>query len=69
MDLFTTEKVINILPFDGITNNHGVFLTKIEADFYYKNFFETIPWEHDQAIIFGKIIIFKVLLLIKKCLM
>jgi alkylated DNA repair dioxygenase AlkB len=56
MDLFTTNKVSNILPFDGITNNHGVFLTKIDADFYYKNLFETIPWEHDQAIIFGKII-------------
>jgi len=56
MDLFTTNKIINILPFDGITNNHGVFLYKIDADFYYQNFFETIPWEHDQAIIFGKII-------------
>ena len=56
MDLFTTNKVSNILPFDGITNNHGVFLSKIDADFYYKYLFETIPWEHDQAIIFGKII-------------
>ncbi|NCT08839.1 MAG: alpha-ketoglutarate-dependent dioxygenase AlkB [Flavobacteriia bacterium] len=56
MDLFSTEKVNNILPFDGITNNYGVILSKIDADFYYKNFLETIHWEHDQAIIFGKII-------------
>lgn len=56
MDLFTADKVINILPFDGITNNHGVFLSKVEADFYFKTLLETIPWEHDQAIIFGKII-------------
>ena len=56
MDLFTADKIINILPFDGITNNHGVFLSKVEADFYFKTLLETIPWEHDQAIIFGKII-------------
>ncbi|MDP5091727.1 MAG: alpha-ketoglutarate-dependent dioxygenase AlkB [Polaribacter sp.] len=56
MDLFSTETITNILPFDGITNNHGVFLSKIDADFYFKTLLETIPWEHDQAVIFGKII-------------
>ena len=56
MNLFSTEKVTNILPFDGITNNHGIFLSKFDADFYFKNFLETIPWEHDQAVILGKII-------------
>jgi alkylated DNA repair dioxygenase AlkB len=56
MDLFSSEKVINILPFDGTTNNHGVILSKSDADFYFKALLETIPWENDQAIIFGKII-------------
>lgn len=56
MDLFSSEKINNLLPFDGITDNYGIFLSKIDADFYFENFLETIPWEHDQAIIFGKII-------------
>jgi alkylated DNA repair dioxygenase AlkB len=56
MDLFSSDKIINILPFDGITNNHGIILPKNEADFYYTKLLETIPWEHDQAVIFGKII-------------
>ena len=59
MDLFSTEKVINILPFDGITNYHGIVLDKKQCDFYYKKLTETIHWENDKAIIFGKTIVTK----------
>ena len=29
-------------------------LTKEQCGFYYQNLFNEIPWEHDQAIVFGK---------------
>jgi alkylated DNA repair dioxygenase AlkB len=59
MDLFSSEKIKNILPFDGTTNYHGVILTKKQCDFFYQNLIETIQWKHDEAIIFGKKIITK----------
>ena len=59
MDLFSTETIKNILPFDGITNYHGVILTKQETEFYYQQLMNTIIWKNDEAIIFGKKIITK----------
>ena len=59
MDLFSEEKVINILPFDGITNYHGIILNKTQCDFYYNTLMETIQWKNDKALIFGKTIITK----------
>lgn len=59
MDLFSTDKIINILPFDGITNYHGVVLNKSQSDFYYQQLLDKINWKNDEAIIFGKKIITK----------
>ena len=59
MDLFSTETIKNILPFDGITNYHGVILTKQQTTFYYQQLMNTINWKNDEAIIFGKKIITK----------
>ena len=59
MDLFSTEKIENILPFDGITNYHGIILNKKQCDFYYHKLMETIQFKNDEAIIFGKKIITK----------
>lgn len=59
MNLFSSEKINNILPFDGISNYHGVVLNKIKCDFYYQKLLETIDWKNDEAIIFGKKIITK----------
>ena len=59
MDLFSTDKVKNILPFDGITNYHGLVLNRQQCDFYYQELMENIQWKNDQAIIFGKKIITK----------
>lgn len=56
MDLFSTETIKNILPFDGITNYHGIILDKKQCDFYYQNLMENIHWKNDEAIIFGKLI-------------
>lgn len=59
MDLFSTEKVTNILPFDGVSNYHGIVLNKQQCSFFYTNLLETIQWKNDEAIIFGKRIITK----------
>ena len=59
MDLFSAEKVVNIIPFDGVTNYHGIVLNKIQCDFYYNILMQNIQWENDKAIIFGKTIITK----------
>jgi alkylated DNA repair dioxygenase AlkB len=59
MDLFSTEIITNILPFDGITNYHGLILDKNQCDFYYKKLLSNINFKNDEAIIFGKKIITK----------
>lgn len=59
MDLFSSETIINILPFDGVTNYHGVILDKNQCNFYFKNLLNNILWKNDEAIIFGKKIITK----------
>ena len=59
MDLFSTEQIQNILPFDGVTNYHGVILNIKQCDLFYNKLMETIKWKNDEAIIFGKKIITK----------
>ncbi len=59
MDLFSSDAITNILPFDGITNYHGVVLSATQCDFYYLLLLEKINWKNDEAIIFGKKIITK----------
>lgn len=61
MDLFTNENDSqrNLLPQDGIVNYYGKLFTNKEANHYFDNLMNTIQWENDQAIIFGKLIITK----------
>jgi alkylated DNA repair dioxygenase AlkB len=59
MDLFSSEKIKNILPFDGITSYYGAVLDEKQCDFYYNILMKTIQFKNDEAIIFGKKIITK----------
>ena len=59
MDLFSSEKIKNVLPFDGVANYHGLVLDKKQCEFYYKKLMETIQFKNDEALIFGKKIITK----------
>lgn len=61
MDLFSQfdELPKNILPKDGTVNYYGIVLSKIVADSYYDILLNTIKWNNDEAIIFGKLIITK----------
>jgi alkylated DNA repair dioxygenase AlkB len=59
MDLFSSEKIKNVLPFDGVTNYHGIILDQEQCAFFYQKLMDTIQFENDEAIIFGKKIITK----------
>ena len=56
MDLFNTDRITNILPYDGITNYYGKILTAKQSTFFYKVFMKSIEWKNDEAVIFGKLI-------------
>ena len=61
MDLFnqTIDKHKNWLPYQGTVNYYGRLFTKKQADFFLNRLLETIEWQNDEAIIFGKKIITK----------
>lgn len=50
---------INILPKDGVTEYYGKIFYDAEGEKYYQYLFNQIPWENDEAVIFGKLIITK----------
>jgi alkylated DNA repair dioxygenase AlkB len=47
----------NLLPTDGIAEYHGPVFDPAEADLYSQALMDTIPWRHDEALIYGKRII------------
>ncbi|MEG1591986.1 alpha-ketoglutarate-dependent dioxygenase AlkB family protein [Chryseobacterium sp.] len=47
---------INILPKDGVTDYYGKIFSDEECERYYQYLFNQIPWENDEAVIFGKLI-------------
>jgi alkylated DNA repair dioxygenase AlkB len=59
MDLFTSNPLQNILPFDGEVLNYGVFLNNDECQYYFTKFLKSDFWKHDELILFGKQIITK----------
>lgn len=50
---------LNILPNDGTVHYYGKVFSKQKSDFYYDYLLNQIPWENDEAIIFGKLILTK----------
>jgi alkylated DNA repair dioxygenase AlkB len=61
MDLFNTEIdcLKNLLPYHGLVNYYGKILTSLESNNYFDNLLNTIEWENDQSIIYGKLIVTK----------
>ena len=59
MDLFNTEIISTILPFDGEVIYYGKLMNTSAANSFYTSLLANIQWENDQAIIFGKRIITK----------
>lgn len=54
MQLFSPNPLENLLPYDGEVYYHGTLISHTEAQAYYQCLWETIAWEHDVSIIFGK---------------
>src|SRR5690554_5970527 len=55
MDLFRSPED-NLLPYDGTVHYHGLILSSQEAVIYLDYLLHQIPWEHDEALIFGKLL-------------
>lgn len=55
MELFTHPKD-NLLPYDGVVHYHGVIMQPKEAAYYQEYLLHQIPWEHDEALMFGKLL-------------
>jgi alkylated DNA repair dioxygenase AlkB len=47
----------NLLPKDGTVHYYGKVFSKETSDLYYDYLLNRIPWEHDEAVIFGKLIL------------
>jgi alkylated DNA repair dioxygenase AlkB len=57
MDLFGYEPTRNILPFDGTVNYYGPILTPGDAVDYQQALLATVPWRHDEIVIYGRHIV------------
>lgn len=57
MDLFGNDPAVNLLPMDGTVNYYGPILDHTETSHHYETLLKSIPWKHDEAIIFGKHIV------------
>ncbi|WP_347218015.1 alpha-ketoglutarate-dependent dioxygenase AlkB [Chryseobacterium sp.] len=55
----TPDYPLSLLPKDGTVLYYGKVFSKEESDRYYDYLFNQIPWEHDEAVIFGKLILTK----------
>lgn len=54
MNLFNQNPKTNLLPYDGVVEYHGSIMTEIFAKEYFQILLDTIPWKHDEIIIYGK---------------
>lgn len=61
MSLFEdiSDYPLNILPHDGTVHYYGKVFSKEKSDLYYDYLLNQIPWENDEAVIFGKLILTK----------
>lgn len=59
MDLFNSNPIIKVLPYDGDVNYYGTIFNIEEAQDYFNILLNTISWESDNMIIFGKLIVTK----------
>ncbi|WP_417360155.1 alpha-ketoglutarate-dependent dioxygenase AlkB family protein [Galbibacter sp.] len=61
MDLFShsNNPSENLLPYQGIVNYYGLIMDATKAAHFYRILMDTISWQNDRAIIFGKLIITK----------
>lgn len=54
MDLFNSNPVQNLLPFDGEVLHYGFVLNENQCDFFFNTFFNGDFWKQDELVMFGK---------------
>ena len=54
MDLFNQNTHSNMLPYEGEVIYEGSVFNRKQTTSYYQNLLHHIPWQNDEAIIFGK---------------
>lgn len=61
MDLFSAliNQPDNLLPQDGVAKYYGILIPVTGSDHYYGQLLNDIPWQNDEAVIFGKHIVTK----------
>lgn len=57
MDLFNSEPVSNLLPYDGEAIYYGTIISIEKSKYYFETLLTDIEWRNDEAIVFGKRII------------
>lgn len=57
MDLFQPDPAANLLPCDGTVTYHGPIFDGAAAKRYHDILLATVPWQHDEVVIFGKRIV------------
>ena len=57
MDLFQPDPAANLLPRDGTVNYHGPVMGTGAARNYYDRLMSSVPWQHDEAVMFGRHIV------------
>src|SRR5262249_50067456 len=55
--LFASERVENLLPFDGLVTYYGLVLDLATADHFFERLLETINWRPDELVIAGRHIV------------
>lgn len=59
MDMFNTDRIVNLLPLDGSADYYGPVMKTAEAREYMGLLLTNIDWRNDEAVIFGRHIITK----------
>ncbi|MBK1833000.1 alpha-ketoglutarate-dependent dioxygenase AlkB family protein [Roseibacillus ishigakijimensis] len=57
LDFPETDLPRSVLPYDGDTTYYGPIFTRRKAEDYLRVLLDEIPWQHDEAVIFGKHIV------------
>ena len=59
MNLFNSDPLPNLLPFDGTVLYYGKVINHPTANAYLNTLLQSVEWKNDEAIIYGKHIITK----------
>lgn len=57
MDLFNSQLVTNLLPYEGEAIYYGHVISIEKSKYYFEVLLHTIEWRNDEAVVFGKHII------------